>query len=160
MKQECWREVAGFEGRYEVSDHGRVRSIERRVPMVYRNGVMGTKLHRQRVLRLHTWGAKYPGIVLLDAGGERHRLMVHRMVAEAFIPNPSNLPQVNHIDADTMNSCSDNLEWCDQAHNVSHSYKIGNRVVGRRHHFSMLRRDARGHCMAGVAERLCAAAEV
>lgn len=149
MNGEVWAAIAGYEGRYEVSSHGRVRSVERYVPMTQRNGLMGRKLLRQKILRLHTWGAKYPGIVLADAGGTRARCMVHRLVAEAFIPNPAGLPQVNHIDADTRNARVQNLEWCDQSHNVAHSYRIGNRRTGSGHHFSRLGRDQSGRCIAG-----------
>lgn len=152
MSEELWLTITGFEGRYEISNYGRVRSVERYVPMAKRDGTIGRKLVRQNLLQLHTWGAKYPGLVLVDAEGNRHRRMVHRLVAEAFVPNPNCLPQVNHIDADTKNAMASNLEWCNQSHNIAHAYRIGNRGVGSAHHFARLRRDSGGRCCAAERE--------
>lgn len=50
---------------------------------------------------------------------------IHRLVAQTFIPNPDDLPQVNHIDGNKMNNCVDNLEWCSQSHNIKHAYDNG-----------------------------------
>lgn len=148
MSIEVWRAISGFEGRYEVSSAGRVRSLPRRVAMMKRNGEMGEKTTTLKILRLHTWGSKYPGIVLLDSDLKRHRRMVHQLVAEAFIPNPLGFSQVNHIDADTFNARVENLEWCDQSHNLRHAHRIGNRKTGKEHHFAVLPRDASGRCVA------------
>lgn len=78
MADERWLPVAGFEGYYEVSDHGRVRSVDRVVTFKYG---------------------------------------VHRLVATAFIPNPDNLPEVNHKDENKNNNRVENLEWCDRQYN-------------------------------------------
>lgn len=63
--------------------------------------------------------------------GKGYTRTVHRIVAEAFLPNPEGLPIVNHIDANRANPQANNLEWCDQSHNIKHSYQIGNRSQKR-----------------------------
>ena len=143
---ENWLPIVGYEGRYEVSDQGRVRSVSRLVRRIERSGGWGTRRIPSRVIALHTWGAPYPGAVLVGADGSRNREMVHRLVAKAFVPNPESLDQVNHIDADTKNAAATNLEWCNQSHNVKHSYLICNRGSGPDHHFASLERDSGGHC--------------
>ena len=57
--------------------------------------------------------------------GVSHKFLVHRLVAEAFIPNPENKPCVNHIDGNKLNNCVKNLEWCDNSHNQQHAYDVG-----------------------------------
>lgn len=147
MTSEVWKPVPGYEDRFEVSDLGRVRSVERDVPSP-RHGPGKTRRVRSHVLALHTWGAKYPGIVLTDEKGVSHREMVHRLVATVFIPNPFGHAFVNHLDNDTMNPRASNLEWCDQSRNIAHAYATGRRPVGEAHHFAFLSRDAHGRCVA------------
>ena len=148
---ESWSLIGGFEGRYEVSDKGRVRSVERLVRKTERDGSEGVRRIKSRIIAAHTWGAKYPGVVLVSADGARRREMLHRLVATAFVPNPRGFSQVNHIDADTANAAATNLEWCDQSANVAHAYAIGNRPVGADHHFSTLPRDSSGRCLTRVS---------
>lgn len=145
---ENWLPITGFEGRYEVSDLGRVRSVARLVRKVGRGGEEGLRRIRSRLIAMHTWGVQYPGVVLVDADGTRSREMVHRLVAKAFVANPEARVRVNHIDADTRNAAATNLEWCNQSENVSHAYRIGNRPLGTEHHFSKLPRDKGGRCLA------------
>ena len=113
---ENWKPVKGFEGIYEVSDLGRVRSIDRIV--VHKTGravpvkgrIMKTGLHYKGYVRL-----------MLSNGGDReHSYFVHRLVAEAFVPNPGNLPEVNHKDENKANNRADNLEWCTHRANSQH----------------------------------------
>lgn len=143
---EAWSTIAGYEGRYEVSSLGRVRSVSRLVRKLERDGTWGERRIASRILALHTWGVPYPGVTLVDAEGVKARHMVHRIVARAFVPNPLDLPQVNHLDADTMNAAASNLEWSDQAGNVRHAYAMGRRPSGSGHHFASLPRDMNGHC--------------
>lgn len=149
---ESWCDIPGYVGRYEVSDLGRVRSVSRLVPTSRRNGKIGTRRIKSKVLALHTWGAKYPGVVLVSDDGTKCRRMVHRLVAEVFVPNPGECEVVNHIDADTFNASAANLEWCDQSQNVRHSYATGRRAIGSSHHFSASRRNHLGHCIREVFE--------
>lgn len=70
------------------------------------------------------------GYMIITTGktGKRRTASVHRMVAEAFIPNPDNLPEVNHIDCDRTNNCMENLEWCTHTENIHYSIKMGNHI--------------------------------
>lgn len=108
---EVWRQIAGTEF-YEVSNYGRVRS----------NNYLGHGT--TRVLAL-TKDHKGYLRVRLCIGNRRATCKVHRLVAEAFIPNPGRLPQVNHIDGNKENNCVENLEWCSAHDNVIHAYSTG-----------------------------------
>lgn len=117
--QEEWKPVVGFEGLYSVSNLGRVRSEERRKI----NPLCGTSLVKEKILALQTvYGYKK---VLLTLNGVPNHKRVHRLVAEAFIPNPENKPQVNHIDNDRGNNKVDNLEWVTNKENSLHAHKQG-----------------------------------
>lgn len=112
MADERWMPVAGFEGYYEVSDRGRVRGVDRTVRC---RGVGLRKIRgKNRPAQKRSNGYLY---VTLCKHGVRQQLSVHRLVAEAFIPNPKNLPQVNHKDENKANNSADNLEWCDSVYN-------------------------------------------
>lgn len=150
MSAEKWVAVAGYEGIYEVSDCGRIRSVERITTAANRWGGVHARRTKSRILKLHTWGAQYPGIVLVGVDGQRTRRMIHQLVAHAFVPNPQGLPQINHIDADTFNAKASNLEWCDQSQNIRHAHQIGTRKTGAAHHFANLPRDAEGHCRSNA----------
>lgn len=100
---EIWRDIKGYEGLYKVSNKGRIRTTKRR-------GSSGG------IMKCQIWGAGYPCVRI---GGTCHHelLNVHRLVAEAFLPNPDNLPCVNHKDEDKTNNCVENLEWCSYQYN-------------------------------------------
>ena len=98
---EEFRDIPGYEGVYEVSNLGRVR----------RNG---------RILKPTNDRGGYL-FVNLCKNGTRKTVKIHRLVAYAFLPNPQNLPQINHIDEDKTNNAVDNLEWCDSKYNVNYS---------------------------------------
>lgn len=112
--EEIWKPVKGFEGYYEVSNLGRVRSIDRYVNTKgdskrIRNGrVLKGIIHNEYVL------------VTLSKDNLKSKKRVHRIVAEAFLPNPDNLPQVNHKDEDKTNNNVTNLEWCDSKYNMNY----------------------------------------
>lgn len=112
---EEWRPVKGYEGFYEVSNKGNVRSLDRKSGRYVRKG---------RWLRPFLVpdenGYKH---VCLSAYGVREQKAVHRLVAEAFVRNPDNKPQVNHIDENKLNNTADNLEWVTQQENLSYSNK-------------------------------------
>lgn len=124
---EIWKDIKGYEGIYQVSNLGRVKALER-VWYSGRNGcTKRTKPEHIMKYRL----AKNTGYCLLKLvknGVEKH-VLVHRLVAETFIPNPNNLPEVNHIDGNKENNCVDNLEWCTEKENISHATENKLRVI-------------------------------
>ena len=128
---EEWRPVKGWEGLYEVSNLGRVRSLDRYVvhkTIVKKNY---TKLMKGRILsQTINSQNKYLTVGLHD-GGSYRCVRVHRLVAEAFIPNPDNLPEVNHKDEDKSNNKVDNLEWCDRAYNMNYGTVIKRTAAAR-----------------------------
>ena len=101
---EEWRPIKGYEGLYEVSSLGRVKSMNY------------SHTGKERILKIgkHRGGYLF---VILCRNGKRKNFLVHRLVAEAFLPNPNNLPQVNHKDEVKTNNCVSNLEWCDCKYN-------------------------------------------
>ena len=112
--EEIWKPIKGYEGLYEVSNLGRVRSLDKVLP-VFVNGTHATRVRRGVIRRQHV-GRGYHYVLLRD-GGKDKNFRVHRLVAEAFVPNPQNLPQVNHKDEDKGNNRADNLEWCSSSYN-------------------------------------------
>lgn len=112
---EEWRPIEGYEGLYEVSNTGQVRSLDKYDSM--------NRFLRGRILRLFTDGLGYLRAQLYS-NSKRKSFLVHRLVAQAFIQNPDNLPQVNHRDENPSNDNVDNLEWCDGKYNVNYGTRI------------------------------------
>lgn len=109
------KSVKGYEGYYEVDQFGRVFSVDR-VISVNDNGRQYNKTLKAKQMKqtVHTQGYK---TVSLTKDGKAKTMFVHRIVAEAFIENPNNLPMVNHKDEDRTNNFVENLEWCTVAYN-------------------------------------------
>lgn len=119
---ETWRPVAGFEGYYEVSDRGRVRGCERTIIADIKGRQIPRKIpQRPRPVQDRPNGYKF---VALCKDGKKVMRSVHRLVAEAFIPNPEKLPEVNHRDEDKTNNNVENLEWCTSQYNNSYGTRI------------------------------------
>jgi len=100
-----WKDVSGYEGLYEVSNLGRVKS-------------------KRKIISSVDDGKGYPRLHL-SKDGKAKSFRVHRLVAEAFIPNPDCFPIVNHKDGNKENNTVENLEWCTQLENVEHAYING-----------------------------------
>ena len=118
MEQEQWKQIKEFNGEYEVSNLGRVRSMKRYYGMVGRI-MPQTRQPSGRGGKL-TYFA-----VMLSKNNKSYCRKVHRLVAEAFIPNPDNLPQINHKDGCKTNNHVSNLEWCTAKENTRHAYQMG-----------------------------------
>lgn len=114
-----WKDVRGYEGIYAVSDDGQIKSLERMKP--HR---LGDRVQRERIMKPHIINGGYVQVGFCREGHLEGRL-VHRVVAEAFIPNPNNLLQVNHKDGNKLNNHVSNLEWCTAKDNVVHSINCG-----------------------------------
>lgn len=111
---EIWKDIKGYEGYYQISNLGNVKSLRD-----FKNKKI---ICREKILKNHINKNGYVYIGLCkDKNHKTHR--VHRLVAQTFIDNPDNLPQVNHIDGDKSNNCVDNLEWCTRSQNQIHAYK-------------------------------------
>lgn len=111
---EEWRDVVGYEGFYQVSNLGNVRSVDRYIEC---NGVM--RFQKGKMLSPHMGTFGYKQVILCNKKTKLFK--VHRLVAEAFIPNPNNLPQVNHKDEDKTNNIVENLEWCTCLYNLTYN---------------------------------------
>lgn len=110
-KNEEWRAVPGYEGRYEISNHGNVKSLF---------------FKRIAYVSCFTKPNDYKCVTLYK-NGKRQNLYIHRLVAQAFIPNPNNFSQVNHIDENKSNNCVNNLEWCTAKYNINYGTGIKRR---------------------------------
>ena len=106
---EIWRDIRGYEGIYQVSNLGRVKSL---------------RFDREIILRPRTVRGGYKNVCLCLNGNDSTR-QVHRLVAEAFLPNPNNLPQVDHLDNNPSNNCVENLEWVTNSENMKRAYQRG-----------------------------------
>lgn len=115
--KEIWKDAVGFEGRYEVSNLGRVRSH-----VCSFNG-KDPKEPKTKILR-DADNKGYRRVVLISKEGKRCCKTVHRLVAAAFLGDCTNM-EINHIDCDKTNNRVDNLEICTQSHNTLHAYKHG-----------------------------------
>ena len=117
---EIWKKIDNYDN-YEVSTLGRVRSID--TTIVRSNG--RPMIIKGKILRPYKDNKGYLHVSLYNDKGRR-RNQVHRLVAKAFIPNPDNLLQVNHIDENKQNNCIDNLEWCTNNYNTNYGNRNQN----------------------------------
>ena len=102
-----WKDIAGYEGLYQISNIGTVYSV---------------RYKRFRKPKTDKCGYEVVG---LCKDGKTRWFSIHRLVASALIPNPCGFPEVNHIDGNKQNNWVDNLEWCDHSANILHAYKTG-----------------------------------
>ena len=116
--EEIWKEIKGYEGLYKVSNIGRVKSLGRWV--YYKN--KGKRWQEEKIMKLSLNKRAYQIVGLSKNGVKLYQ--VHRLVAEAFIPNPNNLPQVNHKDENKENNVVKNLEYCDAKYNNNYGTRL------------------------------------
>ena len=117
--EEIWKDKKDYEGHYQVSNCGRVKSFD-----TYRKGKNGSiRFYKGKILKLKTNKDGYSQIGLWK-NGKRKYFLVHRLVAEAFISNTDNLPCVNHKDENKQNNVVSNLEWCSAQYNNTYGTRI------------------------------------
>lgn len=117
MENEIWKDIKDFQGLYQISNLGRVKSLPRTYKL---HGFITTK---ERILKFGITNKGYY-YVNLSKNAKVNRQYVHRLVAQAFIPNPDNLLEVNHKDENPKNNNLENLEWCTHAYNNTYGTKI------------------------------------
>lgn len=113
-EEEIWKDIEGYEGLYQVSNMGRVKSLSR-----MKWSGRGYFKTPEKILKARPFKNGYLYVNLWKDGKMKH-YTIHRLVSQAFIPNPNNLPQVNHIDENKENNCVDNLEWVTCKENLNH----------------------------------------
>lgn len=132
---EIWKDVTDYEGFYQVSNLGRVKSLSR--PVLGKCNSI--KMLPESILRQSCKKDRYLHVTL-GRNGKKRNFDIHRLVAIHFVENPENKPQVNHKDGDKKNNQSTNLEWNTRIENIQHSWKIGlrNRPTGEQNGCSKL----------------------
>lgn len=136
--EEVWKDVIGYEGSYQVSSQGRVRTLDRYVKGKFSTSV---QFKKGQILKLQfTWDGYYK-VTLYKKDKKPLYIGVHKLVAQSFIPNPFNKLQVNHIDCDKLNNNVINLEWCSSLENTQHAMKNNLRVVGQKSHYATITED-------------------
>lgn len=124
---EIWKDIESYEGLYSVSNLGRIRANKR---IIYT--ITGPRQYKERILIPEKTTDGHLRVTLSKAG-LKERIFVHRLVAQAFLPNELNYPIINHKDENPANNCVENLEWCTYAYN--NAYNNRHERVG----------DAEGH---------------
>lgn len=119
MPVELWKDIEGYEGLYQVSANGEIKSLSR-------PGVPGTKRgpRVERLLKNRDTNHGYYSVILYLDGNSKG-FLVHRLVAQAFVENPEGKPQVNHKDLNKLNNAHTNLEWASNIENIAHAAAAG-----------------------------------
>ena len=118
MKNEVWKPIKGFEGLYEVSTLGRIKSCEKVI--ISKDGKV--KHYKERILKPSS-GKYGRNQYTLSKNGKKYPIRGYRIVAETFLENPFNLPEINHKDGNNLNDELDNLEWVTFQENTNHALK-------------------------------------
>lgn len=121
--EEVWKDIVGYEGLYQISNLGRVKSLERIIKR--KNGI--NQHFKEKILS--KWTGEYV-FTNLSKNGKGKTYSIHNLVAKAFIPNPNNLPCVNHKDENKHNNNVSNLEWCDYIYN--NNYNLKAKKIGKK----------------------------
>lgn len=143
MNEETWKPIVGFETLYEVSDQGRVRTLD--LQGFNRPSTGKPRTRKAKVINGWTHNTGYTRVYLGHGifGGTRGKChYVHRLVASAFIPNPDNKPQINHKNGIRTDNRVENIEWCTNSENGLHAFRVLGRIAkgtpGERNYFCKL----------------------
>lgn len=132
---EVWKDIKGYEGSYQVSSIGRVRSLDRLITHM-NMGIIRKHLYKGKILKPILEPDGYLSVSLYKKGSSTKKFRIHRLVCESFISNPNNYPIINHKDENKTNNMVENLEWCDYSYNNTYNdkhIKIGLKHRGHKH---------------------------
>jgi hypothetical protein len=137
---EIFKDIKGYEGMYQISNLGNVKSLSRP-----RSETQKNMITKDRILKSSISNRGYKRVILVKDKIKKS-LLVHRLIAIAFIPNPENKKDINHKDSDRLNNNIDNLEWCTPKENTAHMIDNGrmnwsNAARGEKHGISKLTED-------------------
>jgi len=118
--KEIWKDIKGYEGAYQISNLGRVKTLRRKI----KHPRHGEYLRPEKILRPRINHHGYLRVAF-NVNKVTKDFFVHRLIAIAFIPNPHNYATINHMDGNKLNNDISNLEWCTQPENLSHAHRIG-----------------------------------
>lgn len=122
---EKWKDIEGYEGLYQISNFGRVRSCDRIITCKSKNGKIFEKVVKGKIMKFST-SRNYLAVCLYKNSRQQLK-KIHRLVAEAFVPNPNNYPIVNHKDENKTNNNAENLEWCTSKYNTNYGTGVEKR---------------------------------
>lgn len=121
--EEVWKDIAGYEGLYQISNLLRIKSLERFFE-VTRCGRVNKICQKEKILKCTPNGGGYYYVGLYK-DNKKTTLRLHRLIAKAFIPNPNNKPHINHINGIKTDNRIENLEWVTHSENIQHAYNTG-----------------------------------
>ena len=117
--EEIWKDIKSYEGLYQISNTGKIKSLERYKDNHSKKQLVKEKIRKQIISKTGYYTC------MLNKNGKIKLFKVHRLIAEAFIPNPNNYPIINHKDGNKLNNDISNLEWCNYSHNGKEAYRLG-----------------------------------
>ena len=123
-EEEKWRDIAGYEGMYQISNLGRVKSLERQMKLNLNKDK--NMIKKEKILKPGKTGIRhnYLGVELLKKSKQKHKY-IHRLVAETFIPNPENKPCIDHINGRKLDNRANNLRWVTYKENNNYAQQNG-----------------------------------
>ena len=124
---EQWRDIQGFEGLYQISDHGRVKSNDRVISQSNRYGTTTIHVYKGRILKESMNPNGYIHVDL-HKEGKTIRFLIHRLVAIHFLEKQDGQNIINHLDGNKSNNTVSNLEWCTQSQNIQYAYDHGTKI--------------------------------
>lgn len=133
MAEETWKDIRGYEGLYQVSSLGRVKSVDR-----YEKQKNNITRHRNEKFLVSMSTQSNRKRIVLCKNGKVKKFFVHQLVAEAFIPNPENKLQVHHIDHNPSNNCVDNLMWVTNSENMQYELTDMTHIYKNRHTYGVV----------------------
>ena len=121
-ENEIWKDIPGYEGYYQASNNGRIRSLPRKIRQM-KSKTYYVRNFKGKILRSRLQNSNYH-VVWLSKEGKISVQLIHRLVAQTFMPNIGNKPCINHKNGNKSDNRADNLEWCDYSYNIKHSHRI------------------------------------